>query len=94
MLRPTARATSAAAVGNDARATDFRSLTGDELRRSKRAYVTARFDLTRADRLLTAKVSPKAGDLLLARVARLPLPPLCPFLVLEPIQTDHELESA
>ncbi|MEQ8354519.1 MAG: molybdopterin-guanine dinucleotide biosynthesis protein MobB [Kiloniellaceae bacterium] len=58
-------------VEDTAAAPDFRSLTGDELRRSKRAYVTARFDLTRADRLLTAKVGPKAGDLLLARVARL-----------------------
>jgi len=58
-------------VGDNTAAADFRSLTGEELRRAKRAYVTARFDLTRADRLLTAKVNPQAGDLVLARVARL-----------------------
>jgi hypothetical protein len=50
---------------------DLRPLGGDELRRAKRAYVTARIDLTRADRLLGAGVAPKSGDLLLARVARL-----------------------
>lgn len=48
-----------------------RLLTGDELRRAKRAYVTGRFDLGRAARLLTGAATPKAGDLLLARVDRL-----------------------
>jgi hypothetical protein len=48
-----------------------RLLTGDELQRAKRAYVTARFDLTRADRLLVAGAKPMAGDLVLARIARL-----------------------
>ncbi|WP_193368180.1 DUF1611 domain-containing protein [Pelagibius marinus] len=48
-----------------------RALTGDELRRAKRAYVTGRFDLGRAARLLTGAIAPKAGDLLLARVVRL-----------------------
>ncbi len=49
----------------------WRPLTGDELRRAKRAYVTARLDLGRATRLLTASQRPQAGDLLLARVTRL-----------------------
>ena len=49
----------------------WRPLAGDELRRAKRAYVTARLDLGRAARLLTASRQPRAGDLLLARVARL-----------------------
>lgn len=48
-----------------------RPLDGAELRRAKRSYVTGRFDLARAERLLTAGVKPKAGDLLLARVGRL-----------------------
>jgi hypothetical protein len=41
------------------------------LRRAKRSYATGRFDLTRAERLLTSDVRPKPGDLLLARVRRL-----------------------
>ena len=49
----------------------FRPLTGEELGRAKRAYATSRLDLTRADRLLTGAVTPKAGDLVLARVLRL-----------------------
>lgn len=48
-----------------------RQLSGDELRRAKRAYVTARLDLTRADRLVTGGVSPQPGDLVLARIVRL-----------------------
>jgi hypothetical protein len=48
-----------------------RPLDGAELRRTKRAYTTSRFDLTRADRLITAGAQPRAGDLLLARVLRL-----------------------
>jgi len=48
-----------------------RALAGDELRRAKRAYVTARFDLSAADRLVTAGVAPRAGDLLLARIVKL-----------------------
>lgn len=48
-----------------------RPLTGEELRRAKRAYVTGRFDLSRAARLQTGVATPKAGDLLLARVVRL-----------------------
>ncbi len=48
-----------------------RPLTGDELRRAKRAYATGRFDISRAARLLTGSAAPKAGDLLLARVVRL-----------------------
>ena len=49
----------------------FRALTGEELRRAKRSYVTTRFDLTQAARLMTAGAQPRAGDLLLARVGKL-----------------------
>jgi len=49
----------------------FRALTGEELRQAKRSYVTKRFDLTQAARLMTAGAQPRAGDLLLARVAKL-----------------------
>jgi hypothetical protein len=55
----------------DPAVSEFRPLTGEELRRTKRAYVTGRLDLSHADRLLVAGVTPKAGDLVLARVARL-----------------------
>ncbi len=48
-----------------------RPLTGDELRRAKRAYVTGRFDLGGAACLFTGAATPKADDLLLARVDRL-----------------------
>lgn len=49
----------------------FRALTGEELKRAKRAYVTARFDLSAAAQLMTAGATPRAGDLLLARVSKL-----------------------
>ena len=58
-------------VDGEAAVAGIRRLTGEELRRTKRAYTTTRFDLTCADQLLTAEVTPKAGDLVLARVARL-----------------------
>ena len=58
-------------IGSDPAAPGFRALSGDELRRAKRSYVAARFDLAQADRLVTSGAVPKAGDLLLARVARL-----------------------
>ena len=48
-----------------------RPLHGAELRRAKRAYATGRFDLSRADSLVTSGVRPQAGDLLLAKVLRL-----------------------
>ncbi|MEO3430591.1 hypothetical protein AAFN88_17180 [Pelagibius sp. CAU 1746] len=51
--------------------TGCRALTGDELRQAKRSYVTGRFDLGRAACLLTGAATPKAGDLMLARVARI-----------------------
>ncbi len=58
-------------VRSDSTKPGSRPLTGDELRRAKRAYVTGRFDLSQAARLLTGAATPKAGDLLLARVVRL-----------------------
>lgn len=58
-------------VAGESALAGFRRLTGDQLQRTKRAYTTARFDLTIADRLLTTEVTPKAGDLVLARVTRL-----------------------
>lgn len=58
-------------VEADAPQPGARQLTGDELRRAKRAYVTARFDLTRADRLVTGGMAPQPGDLVLARIVRL-----------------------
>lgn len=48
-----------------------RKLTGEELRRAKRSYVTGRLDMGRAEQLITSAVTPRSGDLLLARVARL-----------------------
>jgi len=50
---------------------ESRPLSGDDLRRAKRAYVTGRLDLTGAASLLSGDIAPKAGDLLLARVLRL-----------------------
>jgi hypothetical protein len=58
-------------ISGESATSGFRLLSGDELRRAKRGYVTGRFDLTRADRLLIADVAPKAGDLVLARVTHL-----------------------
>jgi hypothetical protein len=55
----------------DAETPCYRPITGEELRRAKRSYVTSRIDLTRAAGLLTSRLAPRAGDLLLARVTRL-----------------------
>jgi len=56
---------------DDSASRRYRALRGEELRRAKRSYVTARFDLTCAESLLTAGAVPRPGDLLLARVTRL-----------------------
>ena len=47
------------------------ALTRDRVSRAKAAYTTRRVDLGTAERLLTGKIAPKAGDLVLARIQRL-----------------------
>ena len=47
------------------------ALEPHRLQRAKRAYTTARIDLAQGQTLITEGIRPKAGDLVLARIARL-----------------------
>ena len=47
------------------------ALTQGRLAAAKRSYATRRIDLAKAGRLLTAGVTPRSGDLVLARIDRL-----------------------
>jgi hypothetical protein len=49
----------------------FQPLDLRRLRQAKRSYTTRRIDLSLADRLITAGLRPRAGDLALARIERL-----------------------